>query len=311
MVEIIDRFVNWLLAIVLVAAVVSLTWTSVYIYFRDSVMVRRRLSFTKVRRTSGMEQMLKLVSGEKASMGRFRLFSIALGVMTLLLLITTTGMFNIWMLMLAIAVGFIPMAVQWMRLHSRRTKGSFEGIELVTVLANAYVVCGKSMTSALDMTVTGMKTAPYSKYVVARLAKQVKTYKTESDLLEAMDNFIFAYRTEWAQLLAFSIFNAVIDGLDVSSSLASLLEQFQRANQVQEKSKRNNRETFVVMLLLVPLSYVGMMAYGASMFGKSVWDILRLQVTSPMGIKLLIVIITLSVACLALTNIVTKPKYDL
>ena len=312
MLEVIDRLVNWLLSAGLIIAACALLGREPYLYLRDLLTSRKRMHFMRrEKRTNPLERLLRSVSGEKADVGRFTALSGAIAGLALIVLWAAAGRFSVGMVILALGFGLVPLLVRWAQLQSKRVRGSYEGMSLVTTLSNCYIITSKNMITALDLTVNSLKDCPYSKRIIAMLTKTLKQAKNEEDVKEALEMLTYSYRTEWASILSFCIFIAVVDSSDVSAALASLIEQFKRAKQVMEKAKRYNREAFLIMQLLVPAVYVGLMCYGAYMFNRSVFSVFMQQITDPTGIKMLVAMLGLGTVCWVLASIIRKPKYDL
>lgn len=311
MIDVLDRIVNWLLALVIAACTVNLFGRDAYLLIRDVIIPRRRLNFRSVRHINQLERMLAVVSGNRASLSNFALLSVSLALIILIIMVSLTGSIDVWIVLASSGIGFLPLLIQWGRLQSIRIKGSYEGLDLVTTLYNNYIICSSNIIFALDMTVPALKKSPYSKYNLARLSKAIKAYKTEYDLQEAVDTFAYSYRTEWANILSFCIFIGVYEGTNITAALESLVEQFKRVRQVMERNKRYNRETFVLMKALIPVAYFGLLYYGSTLFAKSFWQIILQQFTNPMGLKLFVVMAVMACGCWVLSAIISRPKYDL
>jgi predicted permease len=78
-----------------------------------------------------------------------------------------------------------------------------------------------------------------------------------------------------------------------------------------EKSRRYNRETFLLMKFLIPVTYFGLMYYGSTLFGKSFWSVLLQQFTSPLALKMFVAMVIMVCGCWVLSSIVSRPKFDL
>lgn len=311
MIFVIDRIVNWLLGLAVIAITLSMCGESAYVLLRDMFVSRRKLRFTTGKKNNNLVRMLAVVSGDKSKIGNFAPLSVVLAAVVFIILVSISGSLDIWIFAVSAGVGLLPIIIQWGRLQSMRIKGSYEGLDLITAFSNSYIVSNFNAISALDMTMSALANCPYSRFNVARLSKAAKVYQTEEDLQEALEVFVYAYKTEWADILSFCIFTGIHEGTNISASLSSLIEQFKRARQVAEKNRRYNRETMILMKLLIPVAYFGLLYYGSTLFGKSFWTVMLQQFTSPMALKLFIVMFIMVVVCWVLSSIVSRPKYDL
>lgn len=312
MLEILDRMVNWILTLLIIGSAVWVFGGDSYKFVHDSMTARKRLNFNRSDRGGiHLERMLAVVSGDRGSTRRFLLLSIIIALLTFIIIASLSGSVDLWMMLVSVGVGLLPLLFQWGRLQNLRVKGSYEAIDLITTFTNRYVLNNFNVIMALDSTVLALQNSPYSRYNIARLSKAIKMYRTPEDLQNALDDFAYAYRTDWATRFGNNIYIGVFDGLNISNSLSSLLESLKRARVLMEKNKRYNRESFMLMWGFVPLVYFGLFYYGSTLFAKSFFAILAQQFTSPMALKMFFLIVLLSCVSWVLSTIVTRPKYDL
>lgn len=282
----------------------------IYIGFRNTIRHRRRIR-DRVKTPGFMERILAVASSGKLGATGFLIVSGALAVVVFVLLVVLTGSVSLFIALISLGTGALPLLIGWIRLRSLRVNGSYEGIDLITVFIKNYVVHGGNAVSALQAAVGDLSDRLYSQRHLAALSKSVMMYRSEAELRDALAGFVFAYQTEWARLFAFCLYIGIHDGLRIDNALDSIMEQFQRARQVMEKSKRYNRETKIILCGLIPISYVGLMLYGASLFGLPVHAVLAGQFAPPINLLLFFVMAMLAALCAVLSSMVSKPAFDL
>lgn len=311
MIEVIDRIVNWTLALILVTSVLVLFGEDVYKAIRDIFVSRKRINFYREKKMNELERLLSVVSGNNLKSSNFIIFSVSLAIVLFIVFYSISGGIDMWVFFVSIGGGLLPAVFQWRRLQNRRIKSSYEGLDLITTFYNSYIVCNSNMLDTLNMTAAALKNCPYSRENVARLSKAVQVYRAEAELQEAVDVFAYSYKTEWAKILAFNIFTCIFEGLDISAALNSLIEQFKRAQAVLEKSKRNNMEAGMLLTLLAPITYFGLLYYSSTTFGRTLFECIALQFTTPTGLKYFFAMVVMIIVCWSLSSIISRPKYDL
>jgi hypothetical protein len=236
--------------------------------------------------------------------------SVALGGLTLLLFIFLGDVTTLSMI-ISLLVTALPFLFTWYRLERLRLKGSYDGDELVNVLINEYIHCHYDMVESIDQAVVHFdQSMTYTRTCLARLGNELKLQQTDSELDDSIDRFVFSYNTEWAIILGFCIKTAIRDRTVVLDALQDLLENFKRATQAIEKGKRYRRETIVILNILSPLTYVGLMFVSVDMFGNRIASLVQQQLTGQ-GFQLFMLIMSLYLIGLLVGSIISKPKFDL
>jgi hypothetical protein len=259
---------------------------------------------------SGKKLNWLLETTSQLSMAVFIGFSIALGVCVLLLFIFL-GKINSFSLVVSFLVMTIPFLFKWYQFERLRLKGSYEGEELINVIINEYINSNYDIIQTIDNVVLNLDSSmTYSKTCLARLGNEIKLQQTEDELEIVIQRFIFSYNTEWANILGFCIKASLIDQTIILDALRDLIESFQRATQAIEKGRRYRRETIVILNILSPLSYFGLIYVAVSMFGMPITTVIKNQLTGD-GLQLFLTIISLYMIGLVFGSIVSQPKFDL
>lgn len=236
--------------------------------------------------------------------------SVALGGLTLLLFVFL-GELNTLSMVISLLVTALPFLFTWYRLERLRLKGSYDGDELVNVLINEYIHSNYDMIQAIDQAVIHFDhKMMYTRTCLARLGNDLKLQQTDTELDASIDRFVFSYNTEWAILLGFCIKTAIRDRTVVLDALQDLLDNFKRATQAIEKGKRYRRETIIILNILSPLTYIGLMIVSINMFGNRIASLIQQQFTGQ-GLQLFLLIISLYLMGLLIGSIISKPKFDL
>lgn len=210
----------------------------------------------------------------------------------------------------SIAFGLLPIVFKRIKLEEKRIKGSYDGKEIVALVINNYHICNKSMERTLERVALEIKTK-YSKEVFTQLAREVKIYKNSERLHQIVDSMHYAYDTTWSKLLSYAIFSAVENAQDVTDVLEDILSYFKRLNESAEVNKRYNNETNKLLQFFVPISYIGLMWYGASLYGYTLIELLKKQFSTPANIQLFILIVIGYIICIVFARLLNQPKYDL
>jgi hypothetical protein len=270
----------------------------------------------KRKKTSTLDMMFQLTSkndtdaSQKASR-RTLLF------LTVLLFVAASGCaimfigFDPINIVLCLIVALLPFAFRYTKMQKLRINGGYEGQDLVSELRTQYKACNNNFIYAIDAAVERMKKHPYSQRQLARLSMKLKTYGSEEELLEALDAFAFAYNTDWGRILTYAIYHNIYNGLDASRLLDDLMENFKRINTAVEKAKRYSRDTLVVLRFLIPATFIGLIVFGGGAFNMGPLDMIKRQLTDPLGFKMFMIIVIMYSGALVCSSILSKPKYDL
>lgn len=212
---------------------------------------------------------------------------------------------------LAAFIATFPYGMLRIKLWSAQINSSYDGDFLVTSITNEYKQHYLNMIIAVEKSAVRYDTGSYSRRNLYRLSLALKSYHSEEDLDSAINQFVYAYNTEWAVLLGLNIKMAVHRGVNVSSGLEDILKKLKDSKEQIEVSKRYNREAFaMIKALLIPL-YLGSIYVAVSTFGFTVKKFFEYQFLNPIGLRMgIITFICMAISFAALIAI-QKPKYDI
>lgn len=307
----VDNIVNWLFIFIGGFGIWMIFGDAVIGVVRSWLPVRRSILSSRESGKS-LNRLLAVTSGKTALTNRdFIALSVGLALVVLIVLLSI-GKVDLFSLLIAAGAAFMPWLYKYSQLERMRVTGSYEGQDLVTELNNQYRLSSFNVIVAIDATIASLGTrCPYSKRNLARLSKRLKVYGTEAELREVLDQFSFAYKTEWSYVLSYCIYTGVQDGSRITAALDSLLEQFRRANESMEKRKRANSETHKILIFLIPAAYIGLTLYGAYAFRVPLLKVIHTQFSIPLAVQLFCVIVLLSITAVVIAGLVSRPKYDL
>ena len=197
------------------------------------------------------------------------------------------------------------------RLISVRLKSSHEGELLIAEILNQYKINFRNMIEAVDQSISCLGRAPFSKTMLFRMARRLKTYRTLEELRTILDDFVYGIDTDWSKMLANNIYAAMISQVDVTAGLEDLLAECKDITQLLESDKRNNLEAGLIVKLLGPVMYFGLMWAAYEYMGYSVSEIISYQLFSKEGLGMLIAIALAGFISFVFITILENRKYDL
>lgn len=197
------------------------------------------------------------------------------------------------------------------RLISTRLKSSHEGELLIAELLNQYKINHSNMIEAVDHSISCLDRAPFSKTMLYRTARRLKTYKNPEELKEILDDFVYGIDTDWSKMLANNIYAAMIGQADVTAGLEDLLSDCKDITQLLESDKRNNLESGLIVKILGPAMYFGLMWAAYRYMGYTIAEMVTYQLASKEGLGMLISIAVSAFFSVAFITLLENRKYEL
>jgi hypothetical protein len=213
-------------------------------------------------------------------------------------------------LSLSVLAALVPYAYLRVKLRNMRIEGSYEGNALVKELINQYKINSLNMIEAIDKTVPRLKDAGYSQRALFRLSLEIKEYKSEEELQDIIDDFVFGIDTEWAILLGMNIYLAIHDGIDVRLSLEDIILELKIIKELLEDNKRGNIESFKLIKYIIPTAYIATVFVAVKLFSFTIKKFFDYQFGNKLGVILGVASILLMVVNLLIANMLKKPKFD-
>lgn len=213
-------------------------------------------------------------------------------------------------LLLSAGLMCLPYLVLRTKLGTIRYLGSHEGEILVSELLNQYKINYYNMMEAIDKSVPCLDQAPHSQRAMYRLAMRLKIVNSDSDLRDALDDFLFALDTNLGAMLTNNIYMAMKDNLTVVAGLEDILRGCKEITEALERGKRYNLEGFAIAKWLAPTMYVGLMYMAIKSAGFSFQSVLSYQFASSKGIVMIIAITVLAFVNIIIMNMLSAQRYD-
>lgn len=210
----------------------------------------------------------------------------------------------------SIIMALIPYIYIRTKLTLMQRSGSFEGETLLKELFTQYKIADGNIITTITETVKELTSEqPVTKRALFRLSLRITSIKTEEEMKESIEDFVYAINTNWAKSLGNDFYSAIWEKVDIYAGIEGLLEDCKIINANLEADKRGNLESAAMINLLAPIFIF--------LFGKMAIEtipikkLLYYQFYTDTGVKMFCLIII----SIALTSIVvkllTKPKYDL
>jgi len=239
----------------------------------------------------------------------FKFTSVFLLFFTFILLTGLYG-FSTLFIVASIFAGILPYTFLRLKLKNMQLKGSYEAVELLSEVSNSYKISNYNMQSAIDRAVENMKEGNVSRRALFHLSLSLKEYKNKEDLQKVIHEFTSAYDTEWAIILGINIFESIMNGTNVESSLDDLLSGMKDIKSSIEKDRRSNQEAFTMVKFVTPFIYLFSIIVSLEFFDFTINDFFYFQFRTSMGAKIFSVIIIIWLVSYFLMFLLSRPKFD-
>lgn len=214
-------------------------------------------------------------------------------------------------LVLSTLISLTPYFILQVKLRSIRIESSYEGSELVTEVINNYKQRNYNIIEAVDRSACSGNLSFFTKNNLLRLSMALKAYKDEKELDDAINNFVFAYNTEWSVLLGINIKIAAFDGTNVSVSMEDILDELKSVGETLEINKRYNNESFtMIRFMLIPL-YLFTVYISISGFGFTLKKFIQYQFFTDLGLSFAVLTFLSIALCFLVYSFVRRPKFDI
>lgn len=206
-------------------------------------------------------------------------------------------------------IGNIPVIVLSLRFRSIKSKRSYEGINLLSDLHTIYKI-DKDMLTAIHNASMTCKDIEYLRKPLLKLTMRLRESATLEDMQLSIQLFRDEIGTRWAYSLGDIIYSALTSGEDQSYAIKSLIEDLEYGHKVFEKSKHLNSETHLIIKILIPACYIGLMFIGSNFFDVTVQELMSRQFTTLIGRQLFFAIISLQCVNLVIYYIDSNKVVD-
>jgi len=272
---------------------------------------KRRLRNIKIdiQRLDKIKIMIEVAHSNKISMVGYFFFIISIFTATLLFMIVTNS-FSVSNMFLSAVVSLLPFGITYAMFSLKRVNISYEGERLVSEFINQYRVSSGNVKEAIVNTIDSLYDQPNSKRALTKLSFNVNNARNDEETEKAIEEFNYTLNTQWGQLLSHSMLVGLTTGLDITASLDDILKEIKYIKGVIEKGNRDNNESAVLILLFGPGTFILTTMYSLNTLNMSFGQYIHKQIGTPMGLRMLMLIITAQVISVILLLMFRKPKFD-
>lgn len=213
-------------------------------------------------------------------------------------------------IILSLIVGGLPYIILLFRLHLIRIQSSYEGVGLISELINQYKMNWFNIIEAIDQTIPYLKNEPNTRKALFRLALEIKQYKSNEELEYITQEFAFSINTQWGNLLADNIYQAISYRDNIHHGLEDILDELKQLQIVNEEDKKNNSESFLIIKYVAPGMYVGSLAVLFYYFNFNLEKYIEYQFKNPAGFQYFLLTISFIIINYFVYFLIRKPKND-
>lgn len=210
-----------------------------------------------------------------------------------------------------VLMALIPFILLSAKLKNIRVRSSKEGKILLVELLDNYKINYYNMQHAIEITAATLEEAPNCRRLLFNLSKGLNRVTGNDDIKGVLNDFKYAIGTSWAGVLSDNIYFALSSGIRVEAAMEDLIKTITLAEEIDEKSKRENNEVGLILKYLVPLCYIFTIIGGIKFFNLSFSQFLRYQFQTTTGIWWFSVSLVLYISTLTANFFLTKTKLDL
>lgn len=317
MLKYLDMIVNFLTNMIYLIGLWFLVSPLLLPAFRSSLRAsrfRRAMRSTKPTKKSAVityiEMLLNVTMNTKTQFAVYSFFMISISLFLTVFLLLIKEYSLMYVLLFSAFVGSLPFLFLLLRLNNYRIEGSYEGVSLVSQLTDQYKINSGNMKEAIDKSLVFLKNSPYSSKSLYRLSFSIKNSKNNDEIERSILEFVFAFGTDWAQLLGMNMLISIIDGTDVKYSLDDILTLLKRIKENVEKTKRTNNEAYTMIKILIPFTYLASVYFAVNTLGFSYGKFLDYQFRNPLGLRFAVITYSMLIICFIFAYLIRKPKYD-
>lgn len=205
----------------------------------------------------------------------------------------------------------LPLVILRLRLEDIQSRGSREGIALVTELSRQYRMQNRNIYRALENAVSSDGEFPLCRRQIYMLLLRLRAASGSREIRLACEDFSYALGTVWGSMLSACIRISAEKGSDVSMGLSDIADQLKAANKRAEERKRLNSEASRMTMFLVPVLYIGTMALARGYLGISLAELARNQFTTAEGLMMFLIIVILFMFNGTLQRLISRTRLDL
>lgn len=206
-------------------------------------------------------------------------------------------------------ISIIPIIIIRIKLYEIQRLSSREAMLVVTEILNQYKMFNNNILEAIDRAVINFDDDVICKSYIVRLSIKLKQYKSNDELIDILEEFVFSVNTNWIKMLSNSIYFSLSSNIDVTLSLEELIKQIGVIEKTNELSKRLNNEGFIMAKFFAPVLYITLIIICVKMLNMNLSNIMIMQFTGS-GLKMFLCILLLYILCLICEYTTKNKKYD-
>ena len=259
----------------------------------------------------GISRLIKITTGVDWKYSVLCFWLITAIITTITAILTFGFIKGVLRLLLVNVIALMPLVLLLARLQALRIKNSKEGKILIIELLDNYKIHYYNMQHAVEVTALTIEEAPNCKKLLFNLSKGLNRASSSDQIKELLVDFKYAVGTSWAGILADNIYFSLSSGLRVDVALEDLINSVAMAEEVAEKSKRENNEAGLIIKYLVPGCYLLTIVGAVKFFGLSPKEFFYYQFCTEAGISWFSAIIVMYIVSLIAKFLLTQSKLDL
>lgn len=280
---------------------------------RKRIYLRKRLNSADMQKKRGkayewLDRLLQAAIPKEVDTGSFMTFLVFLFVFIFILAVKNLKL--VPALICAVMVTALPVLALVVRVEGSRTRGSREGISLVTEFYRQYRMKNLNVYEAIEATIDADGDFPNCRKQLYRLLLRLRASGSPAEIRQALDGFSYALGTTWGRMFATCLRMSVEKGADVSEGLEDIIGQLKNAASMAEDRKRLNSESARMTMFLVPALYAGTMLLAVYYLDVSPAKLVRNQFLTPEGFVFFLAIVILFAFNTILLRLVDDTRLD-
>lgn len=259
----------------------------------------------------GIRRLLKICFGYDSKYLSYVFWIVTLTFPAIVLFTTVNMLPNLLRFFLSLTVAVLPLMLLLAKLQTIRIRSSKEGKMLIIELLDNYKIHYYNMQHAVEITAATIEEAPNCKRLLFNLSKGINRASSNEEIKDLLVDFKYAIGTSWSGILTDNIYFALSSGIRVEAAMEDLVDTLSMAEEVEEKSKRENNEAGLVLKYLVPVCYLLTFVGAVKFFGLTPKSFFHYQFGTEAGISWFVIIVIMYIASLAAQFFLTRSKLDL
>ncbi len=204
---------------------------------------------------------------------------------------------------------FLPYLLLFLGLFWKRSETSYELIPAASILLGKYRANSRDVYYSILAAIKEMDQYKTLQKSFTKLAFAIQSQRTEEDLENAVELFVYQIGTSWAQQLGVLILNDQLEGKNIERSLSNIVKDMGKAQELLEQEKSTNQDTIQIGY------FVPLIAFPASLFllskvlttGKFIYY----QFKTNMGMTSFVITFILCLAGFLISLLLKKPKNEI